>query len=344
MKARTRAASSGDERLSARTAVEPEPRLSRGDATDAGEEAPLPLFDPRQGTLVGFELPADVFASIAGAGARGDTESAVLEASGVSMGAAAAVEEAPAAVYAPVVSKKAAVTEASPVAEISAVPETPTPAEGPDATRTPAIKARSASAGQSVGGAKPAAARKAAPRRAASPKKAVAPTKFQAIAPEALVERFEPKPMASADAARTAEPSELARTVASLQETIAGERHAAQERWRQTQRWFALALAGLALLLVVSVAQMAALIAFAHRAQAERQQAQAALSEQQAALANLASATSALSASAAARPAPASAAMGNANALAKSAQEPMKRVKATHARHAREKVKPAAAN
>lgn len=71
-KGRARAASAGDEHSAARTAVDPQPypHVLRDDAGEAGESAPSLHFDPRQGTLLGFEVPAEAFVSLTSGGQR----------------------------------------------------------------------------------------------------------------------------------------------------------------------------------------------------------------------------------------------------------------------------------
>lgn len=120
-----------------------------------------------------------------------------------------------------------------------------------------------------------------------------------------------------------------------MHEALQQERHSAEQRWRRTRNWLALALAGVAFLVVASIAQTVAMIGLAHRADAAQQQAQLAMTEQQAALASLASATSALSARMQA-PSDAGAAADVA-ALAGVAQQQAKHAKPVHVRRLKDK-------
>lgn len=155
--------------------------------------------------------------------------------------------------------------------------------------------------------------------------------------PAAPVPPAAPAPSAAppaGDALRSidgAVPPDLAQTVASLQEALVQERSAAQERWRRTRHWLALASAGLVLLFAVSVAQTVALVGFAHHAQAAQQQTQSALNDQQAALAGLASSTSALAARLDSPLFTVSA--PDASVDANGAPRPPKHVKPAHTRH-----------
>lgn len=122
-----------------------------------------------------------------------------------------------------------------------------------------------------------------------------------------------------------------------MHEALEQERHAAELRWRRTRNWLALALAGVALLVVASIAQTVAMIGFARRADAAQQQAQLAMTEQQAALASLASATSALSAR---MPAPPDAgAAADAATPSGVAQPQAKHAKPVHVRRLKDKGK-----
>lgn len=329
---RTRAASSGDERGSVRTAADSEARQLRTDAAEADEGATQ--FDPRQGTLLGFELPPDAFASMLGAVARGDGGPAALSEDGATPGSEAAAEEAPAAESAPLAGNSPAVVNGS---DAPGALGTQPAAQALDPAQIPTPQEILAAIEQALRPREPATARKTGAAKAASLKRAVGPTPAAAVPLAVSAELAQPQSMLRGDAPPAAE---LVRTVALLQASIADDRYAAQERWRRTRRWFAIALAALALLFAFSVAQTVALIASAERQQTAQQLVQAALIQQQAALANLARAASALSGSNAARPASASGAA--ATAPVNAAPEPVQHARAAHARHPKEKAKPAA--
>ena len=293
-KSRARAAASSDERGPVRTAVDPAIQGAGAEAQDVDGLAAQPShFDPRQGTLLGFELPEGVLLSMTATAARND----------VAVGEAEETERAVQAelggVEKQVSGRKAARAEKS--AEKAVTPATPaTPA-------TPPAPTQAASATPSKVG------------------------RIEAPTPSAAV--FLGEPSAPPD---SAEPTALTRTVASLEAAFAQERGAAEERWRRTRHWLALALAGVALLLAVCVGQIVAFIGFADRSQAAQQQMQSALTEQRAALASMASATAALSAGTQTPEAPETASAPSA------APQPAKHARLAHLRHPREKAKPAA--
>jgi hypothetical protein len=245
--------------------------------------------------LLGFELPEGMLLSVTATAARNDAAAVEAEAT------ERAVQAELAGVEKPVSGRKAARAEKS--------------AEEPV---TPAIAATPAT---------PATAPAPAQAASAAPPKA---SRTEAPTPSAAVFLGEPSPPPD-----SAEPTALTRTVASLEAAFAQERRAAEERWRRTRHWLALALAGVALLLAVCVWQIVAFIGFADRSQAAQQQLQSVLTEQQAALASMASATAALSAGTQAPEAPEAASAPSA------APQPAKHARLAHLRHPREKAKPA---
>lgn len=74
-KGRARAApSASHDRAFAQAAVDPEPHAVGAASQETGDTAPSLHFDPRQGTLLGFELPADVLVSITNDDAQADAD------------------------------------------------------------------------------------------------------------------------------------------------------------------------------------------------------------------------------------------------------------------------------
>lgn len=296
----------------------------------------LPPIDPRQGTLLGFELPAEALALIAEEqappvaelvapaqptrGARGKPAAVDRAApEPVLIPDAAQAQPAPAATG----SENGALAGArepgllSPGAALASVRQ--------QAARRPAQTARP--------GGTPAPIEASAPPVPPTPEFAV--SSAAVAAPEAPIAPAAQRADVAAHTFDMARPAELAETVASLQEALAQERLAAQERWRRTRHWLGLALGGLVLLFAISVAQTVALISFSHRAQADQQKTQSALNEQQAALAGLASSTSAL---AALIPAPAPAPAQAASAVDASTPRPVRHMRLAHARRLKEKA------
>lgn len=336
-KGRARAASSDDVRRPARAAVEAEPESAT--VQEAGDLLQLPPIDPRQGTLLGFELPAEALALIAEEqappvaelvapaqptrGARGKPAAVDRAApEPVLIPDAAQAQPAPAATGSENGSESGTLAGArepgllSPGAALASVRQ--------QAARRPAQTARP--------GGTPAPIEASAPPVPPTPEFAV--SSAAVAAPEAPIAPAAQRADVAAHTFDMARPAELAETVASLQEALAQERLAAQERWRRTRHWLGLALGGLVLLFAISVAQTVALISFSHRAQADQQKTQSALNEQQAALAGLASSTSALAALIPA-PAPAQAA----SAVDASTPRPARHVRLAHARRLKEKMK-----
>ena len=306
-------------------------------AQDIDATAHVVAIDPRQGTLLGFERPADAAeALIASEGTVDGIEPAAPAPASVGRvvrGKPAATEKPNAGAELDLTGM-AAVAEvesamgfelASPVAVEEAVVAEKAADEKAAAEKAAAEKVVAEKAVAEKAVAEKAAAEKAAAEKAAAEKAAAE----KAAAEKAAAEKV------------AAPPPDLAQTVASLQEALLQERSAAQERWRRTRHWLALGLAGLVLLFAVSVAQTVALVGFAHRAQAAQQQTQSALNDQQAALTGLASSTSALAARMAS-----SALTGSVLDTpfeANLSPRPAKRVKLAHARHPKdkEKAKPA---
>lgn len=325
-KTRSRAASSGDDRRPARAAVEPELLVAQEAGLKLADAELTPHFDPRQGTLLGFELPADALAALTSERADMSIERPLpISAEG----------DAPSERHSPGASGQA-LAEAAPAAPEQ--PEVPLDDAGPDQTEmaasrdTPAIVRKAARAKNGRGHAR--VSDDGVSGAAASTERALAAN----ISAASLLHA--PSPSSDAGEASTAEPAEaasLARSVASLREALQQERDAAQQRWRRTRNWLAVASAGVALVLAASAAQTVALVRFAQRAEAAQQQAQSALNGQQAALANLASATSALSARMQTPAAQAPAA--DASAASNPEQPRSKHPKTAHARRSKEKEK-----
>jgi hypothetical protein len=219
-KRRSPAASSSDERQPRSTAIERQLQAARADATGSNDAAYLVDIDPRQGTLLGFELPADMIAAMANEREPAGANPAVpLEAGGPARGTSIVEQERT-------------------MAKTSSIGDQPAAIEQSSASATP-------------------------------------PTL------EAPFGLDQPDPNA------------IAMTLASLEDAFVEARLETAERWRRTQKWFAFALAGLALLLVVSVVQTVALIDFAHSVQTGQEEVQTALNQQQATLASLTSVVSA---------------------------------------------------
>ena len=335
---------------------------------DIDATAHFVAIDPRQGTLLGFERPADAAEALiasedtvggiepasapaAASIGRARSKPAVTEqpnagaeldltgmpavaqaetATGLELASPVAVEGAVAAEKA--AAEKAAVEKAA--AEKAAAEKAV--AEKAVAEKVVAEKAAAEKTAAEKAAAEKAAAEKAAAEKAAAEKAAAE----KAVAEKAAAEKAAAEKAAAEKTAAekvAAPPPDLAQTVASLQEALLQERSAAQERWRRTRHWLALGLAGLVLLFAVSVAQTVALIGFAHRAQAAQQQTQSALNDQQAALTGLASSTSALAARMAS-----SALTGSVLDTpfeANLSPRPAKRAKLVHARHPKDKEK-----
>ena len=380
-KGRARAASSDDVRRPARAAVEAEPESAT--VQEADDVLQLPPIDPRQGTLLGFELPAEALALIAEEqappvaellapaqptrGARG--KPAESEVADDAREQAAVVEkevapQVPAESIASIPSTKTTARSKRTVASEPAAVDraAPEPVLIPDAAQAQPAPAATGSENGALAGARepgllsPGAAlasvrQQAARRPAQTARPSGTPASIEASAPpvpptpgfavssaavavpEAPIAPAAQHADAAAQTFDMARPAELAETVASLQEALAQERLAAQERWRRTRHWLGLALGGLVLLFAISVAQTVALISFSHRAQADQQKTQSALNEQQAALAGLASSTSALAALIPA-PAPTPAA----SAADASTPRPARHVRLAHARRLKEKA------
>ena len=364
-KGRSRAASAGDERGPARTAVEPALQTTGAEGPDAdGLAAQPPHFDPRQGTLLGFELPESWLLSMTATGSRDEAplaqtaeiERAVpAEVAGVEKAAGIAVDDAavdavvderPATNRLPAAAEKTIVTDKTVAADTRVTAEKPV--SGRKAARAEkAITPATAGISEAVAiGPAPAAA----PEPATSPAPATAPASATAPAPTqpgSAASSKARRPEASTPSAavfldmESAPPASpeltaLIRTVASLEAAFVQERRAAEARWRRTRHWPSLSLAGLALLLAVCVGQTVAFIGFAHRSEAAQQQMQSALTEQQAALAGLSSATAALSAAPQTPEAP------DAASAVSATTQPAKHTKPAHLRHPKEKAKAAA--
>lgn len=235
-------------------------------------------FDPRQGTLLGFEVPADLLVAKADEDAPTDVE-------------------------------PAAPADAEPAAPADAEPAAPAEPQGP------------------VGGQRVTEGKAAITEKSSMDEKPVAiersPAVEEPVAPEG-----------SRGFDRTAT-SAIAMTVASLEEAFVEERGAADERWRRTRRWLAVAVGGLALLLVVCIAQTIALIGFAHSVQDTQAQLQSAVNQQQAALANLASAPSALATGLQSTDGQVSA--PDAASAASAVPPPVKHARSAHRKHFRER-------
>lgn len=213
-------ASSSDPHEPASATVGWQPHAARAGAPEPDVAADSMDIDPRQGTLLGFEVPAGMIVAM-----TNESEQAQAE------------------------------------------PAVPMELVGP-ARDTPTVEQERTMADTSSIGETPAAIeRSIAP--AASP---IHEGSFEFDRPD---------------------PSDVAMTLASLEDAFVEEQREAAERWRRTRRWLTFALAGLALLLVVAVAQTVALIGFAHGVQATQDQQQATLSQQQATLASLTSIASA---------------------------------------------------
>ncbi|WP_206957360.1 hypothetical protein [Trinickia acidisoli] len=322
--------------------IEPEASTAPDTAHEPGDAAPSLPFDPRQGTLLGFEVPADVRVSTTDD--RGPTDAAL-----VALGAPAA----------PTHALEAAREKPAVPAKVVSLEE----GQRPEPAQVQATSSSDAASGASPGAPEPKAPKLLSPGAAlASVRQQAARKPAETARTSGLppADEMTRRPTPSADAlpippvvaqaagaasvadnasrALDAElPAAFAQAVASLQEAVVQERRAAEERWRRTRHWLAVALVGLVLLLAVSVVQTVALFGFAHRAQTARQQTQATLNDQQAALASLASSTSALAARMQTLPGAVSA-----PEAATAAQRPANHVKPAHARHLKEKSKPAA--
>ncbi|HEX7683533.1 MAG TPA: hypothetical protein VF446_08325 [Trinickia sp.] len=371
-KGRARAASSGDDRRPARAAVEPELQVAREADAELADAGLAPHFDPRQGTLLGFELPAEMLEALTSEGTgigKGLRLPATAEA--VAEAAAASTGQSPAA---------SGLAIAGAASAMQAQPDMLLDDASPDERETPASAAKPAVVRESAGAkqtgdnarASDASAKLLTPEtaeKAASPAKAASSRQTARSAPvrakepsisgdgvngasterastasvsaASLLSAPSASPSSSsgdAGPASSSEPAEsasLARTVASLRGALEQERYAAQQRWRRTRNWLAVALAGVALVFAASVAQTVALVGFAHRAEAAQQQAQNALNDQRAALENLASATSALSARI--QTPDGQAPTAAASAPVNSEQPRSKHAKSTHARRLKEK-------
>lgn len=347
-----------------RTAVDPATPVTHLDAQDSdGAAAQPPHFDPRQGTLLGFELPEGVLLSMA-ASARGEARDVEQrEAGGAGRDESVDGENGVAAA----------------IVDEQVISEQLVMGEKSVAAGQPAVAERSAVATKTVSSRKAAGAGRAAtPAKVEAPAKAEASAKAEALVQAEALARAETSPKAETstqldlpaktESAKPAEgaapagarrptalpaaaatlpevapalpespePTPLARTVASLEAAFAHERRASEECWRRMRHWLALASAGLALLFVVCIAQLVALIGFAHRTQAAQLQTQSILNEQQTALAGLANSTAALSANMPSPEAP-----DAASAPSNAAQPPAKHTKPAHLRHLKEKAKPA---
>jgi hypothetical protein len=298
---------------------------------DEGLGAQPPHVDPRQGTLLGFELPESLLLSLTATGARNDAPAAepeeserAVQAEGAGVEEAAAIAVGDATVDA-VVDERPVTDRLPDFAETTIGTDKPVAADTRVAAEKPAAGRKGARAEKPImlatSGA-PAAPASAALSKARRP---------EAQAPSAAV-FLETESLPPASPESTA----LIKTVASLEAAFVQERHAAEARWRRTRHWLALALAGLALLLAVCIGQIVAFSGFADRSQAAQQQMQSALTEQQAALAGLASATAALSAATQTPEAP------DAASAASAAPQPAKHTRPAHLRHAKEKARAAA--
>lgn len=334
----------------------PVPEAANAEPGDASLVLP---FDPRQGTLLGFEFPADALEALTKDGASAESEvrmPANLQADGVTRSNAPVGEMSPAPAE-PVLKGNPA-TEVEPrredeqatlVDDVAAMATAKTPAaEKPLAGRPATAKKAADGAPMSAASAKPDLPEK--PEKPAPLPKAAASR--QAARPVAQMKEPAPSPNpASASPARAglvargasseaSETAALARTVASMQEALEHERLAGEQRWRRMRNWLAAALVGVAVVLLASIGQTVALVGSAHQAEAARQQALTAVNEQQAALANLASAISALSAR---MPTPAGQAPAADAAQVNIPQPPAKHAKPARARCLKEKEKEKAA-
>ncbi|HTH76062.1 MAG TPA: hypothetical protein VL635_16840 [Trinickia sp.] len=326
-----------------------DPLASTDAGVDASDAAQPPHFDPRQGTLLGFELPPDALEALKREGARADGEGAApVNVPEAAFGPAASIAPKRAREVAPEVAPEVVPTPSagrrkSLVAEPTLAPadavrvggSTPMPSAGADGGE--AERLQSSAHALSAFLVAPAAATASA--ACASSTSASPSTSTAAAAPTAasLSATHTDDSAPRAGTAAPAAPAASTRTLVSLNEALQQERHAAEQRWRRTRNWLALALAGVALLVVASIAQSVAMIGFARRADAAQQQAQLAMAEQKAALASLANATSALSAR---MPAPPDAgAAADAAAPSGVAQQQAKHAKPVHVRRLKDKGK-----
>ena len=318
------------------------------DVQDAdGLAAQPPHFDPRQGTLLGFELPEGVLVSTAAEDTLSDAADVEQRQANRAVRDGSADGEKAVSVE---------IVEEQLVLEQAVVAAKPVASEQPAVGENAVVAGKPVTSRKATGAGKAATAAKAeAPAKAEAAAKAEAPAKLATSVEEPVVaksaegatpSRARRPAVFPASAATLPEvapaipdslaPSPLAQTVASLEAAFAQERRASEERWRRMRHWLALASAGLALLFVICIAQFVALIGFAHRTQAAQLQTQSTLNEQQTALAGLASSTAALSTNM-----PTPAAPDAASTAANAAQPPAKHTKPPHLRHPKEKAKPA---
>lgn len=321
--------------------------MLRDDVGEAGENMPLLHFDPRQGTLLGFELPAEAFVSMTPRGQRAaGVPVGVTEGANLPGGSSALAEEKPVTAQKPIAEEKSVTAQAPIVAAGS--PDGASPAS----ERVPLLSPGAALASVRQQGARgPAdamrtAAKGTAAQAGAIPMSAGDSNRAGNSAQVLALPPAEQPAFTGGPEHETVQPFDgldanaLTQTVASRQAAFDQAQHAAQARWRRTRHGLALTLAVLALLLIVSVAQTVTLIGFVHRSEAAQQQVQSALSQQQAALASLASAIPALSARG--QGAERSASPTDGAAPATTAPQPAKRATGAHARHTAERAKPAA--
>ncbi len=219
-KGRSRAASPSDEPEPAPAAARQQPQPARAAASEPDDAVHSVDVDPRQGTLLGFEVPADMIVAMTNESEPAEDDPAVpMEIGGPARGTPTVEQE-------PTMAETSSIGDEPPAIEKSIASAAPPTPEGPFGLDRP-------------------------------------------------------------------DPSAIAMTLASLEDAFVEEQRETAERWRRTRWWLAFALAGLALLLVVSVAQTIALIGFAHGVQTAQAEEQTALNQQQAALASLTSVVSA---------------------------------------------------
>lgn len=185
-KGRARAATAGDEHSAARTAVDPQPQLQvlPDDAGEAGENMPSLHFDPRQGTLLGFELPAEAFVSMTAGGQRAAGEPVGVTEGANLPGSNALAEGKPVTAEEPIVEERPATAQKPIVEEKPSTAQKPIVEEQPATAQDPVAGENPAAAQQPVAGETPVAAdKRAVARRAGGPARTAAARKNTSAAP-----------------------------------------------------------------------------------------------------------------------------------------------------------------
>lgn len=291
----------------ARDAVTPDSGEDNGNrsglfADDDAHDAPhAPSFDPRQGTLAGFELPAEAFASMSGEAQAATIEQpAALAEPEMPVGLEIATGEA---VTAKLAFEAAPPSPIAPIAPIAPAAAATAPTAVPTAQAAPAVSQPSQAA--TPIDAAPERAAPAAPGRPANP----SPARRQAPARA-------PENAPHNDRAAALSAAAFAEAMAAMQGTLAEERRAAQERWRRTKRMLSLATVAALVLAGLSIVQTVVLLHLAREGAAAQQRTEALLLNQQTTLAALAEA--------------ASGAFANVRAIANAAASPPPDSQATH--------------